>query len=50
MEVICPRCKRKAVGWPLRRKDLCSPKHWANCIREPSRIIELAEKKNKKQE
>lgn len=33
--VTCPRCKREARGWPLKRADLCSPKHWVYCIRDP---------------
>ncbi len=36
--MICPRCKRPAVGWPLRRGDRCSPKDWANCIRRPEAV------------
>jgi len=38
-EVICPRCKRLAVGWPLKRADICSPKYWRNCIREPESVL-----------
>ncbi len=38
--VECPRCKRPAVGWPLRRPDICSSKDWAHCIRNPETIIE----------
>ena len=30
---ICPRCKRKAVGWPTKRPDVCSPVDWVHCIR-----------------
>jgi len=37
--VICPRCKRRAEGWPLRRADICSPKNWVNCIRDPYVIL-----------
>src|SRR3990167_2995857 len=36
--LICPRCQREAVGWPLKRSDRCSPKTWAMCIREPAVI------------
>lgn len=36
--MICPRCKREAVGWPLERGDRCSPPKWAKCIREPYNI------------
>jgi hypothetical protein len=36
--VICPRCKREAVGWPLKRADVCSLKSWEVCIREPHEI------------
>ena len=32
--MICPRCKREAVGWLLKRADVCSPKEWAHCLRE----------------
>ncbi len=37
--VVCPRCQREALGWPLRRADLCGPKDWAFCLREPEQII-----------
>ena len=37
--MTCPRCKREAVGWPLKRPDICSPKGWAYCIRDPEDII-----------
>ena len=40
--MLCPRCKREAVGWPWRRPDVCSPKTWASCIREPEAIMEKA--------
>lgn len=43
--VICPRCHRKAVGWPLRRGDRCSPKDWAVCLREPAVILVAAQAK-----
>lgn len=36
--VICPRCKREAVGWPLKRRDICSPKDWIYCLREPNTV------------
>ena len=29
----CLRCGRVLDPWPLRRADVCSPKHWARCIR-----------------
>jgi hypothetical protein len=35
----CPRCEREAVGWVLRRADVCAPKGWAHCLREPSVIL-----------
>lgn len=38
--VLCPRCNRPMVGWPIKRADICSPKYWANCIRNP-RTAEL---------
>jgi hypothetical protein len=39
MVMICPRCGRQAVGWPLKRADVCSPKNWVDCIRNPEDII-----------
>jgi hypothetical protein len=39
MKIICPRCKREAVGWPLLRVDVCAPKYWVKCLREPETII-----------
>jgi hypothetical protein len=38
MITVCPRCGRKAVGWSLHRGDVCSPGHWADCIRNPETI------------
>src|SRR5579872_4129670 len=38
-DVICPRCKRPATGWLLKRSDVCSPSYWANCIRQPETIL-----------
>ena len=40
-EVRCPRCLHHVVanGWPLYRPDVCSPEHWANCIRNPESIV-----------
>lgn len=32
---VCKRCHRVAVGWPLDRGDRCSPRGWANCLRDP---------------
>jgi hypothetical protein len=46
-DVICPRCKRKAVGWPLKRADVCSPKDWADCLRHPSVILNRQAKEAK---
>lgn len=43
--VICPRCKRVAVGWPLKRGDVCAPKYYTYCLREPSVIRAKAAKK-----
>jgi len=40
----CPRCKRWAIGWPLKRGDRCSPKDWQVCIREPADILAKAGK------
>lgn len=37
--IICPRCKREVMGWPLWRPDLCSPKDWAKCIRNETDVI-----------
>jgi hypothetical protein len=39
LEVVCPRCHRPAVGWPLERGDRCSPPDWANCIRDPATVL-----------
>ena len=45
LKLICPRCKREVVGWPLRRSDNCSPKHWVTCIRNLMTVISDAEKR-----
>lgn len=37
--VICPRCRRVAVGWPLHRADVFSPSWWVHCLREPDAIL-----------
>lgn len=37
--VTCPRCKREAYGWPLKRADVCAPKEWVHCLRNPETII-----------
>lgn len=37
--MTCPRCQREATGWPLQRADVCSPKEWASCLRNPETII-----------
>jgi hypothetical protein len=34
---VCPRCRRIATGWPLRRPDICSPSSWVFCTRNPQR-------------
>jgi len=41
--VVCPRCNRVTTGWPLHRADVCSPKDWGECIRQPGVIIANAE-------
>lgn len=38
-EIICPRCKRPVTGWLLKRADVCSPKDWATCIRQPEAVM-----------
>jgi hypothetical protein len=38
----CPRCRRPMVGWPLVRPDLCSPKGWVSCIRNPEAVAAKA--------
>lgn len=38
MTTQCDRCKRETNGWPLKRADVCSPKHWARCIRQPRNV------------
>jgi hypothetical protein len=50
MVVICPRCQRQAVGWPLRRADRCSPKDWAKCLREPDNVRAVASERRAKLE
>ena len=37
--INCPRCNREAMGWHLRRRDVCSPQGWAFCLREPDVIL-----------
>jgi len=32
--MICPRCKREVVPWPLKRADVCSEKRAWVCIRQ----------------
>lgn len=39
MIVVCPRCLRAAVGWPLARRDLCAPPTWAVCLRNPETVL-----------
>jgi hypothetical protein len=34
-EVICPRCNRPALGWPLPRADRCSERRAVSCMRDP---------------
>lgn len=48
--MICPRCKREATGWPLRRADLCSPRDWVNCIRNPEAIITKERERQEKEQ
>ena len=35
IRTTCLRCKRVTEGWPLVRPDVCSPKGWVQCIRNP---------------
>jgi len=37
--IICPRCKRLAVGWMYERGDRCAPAGWRDCIRDPYAIV-----------
>jgi hypothetical protein len=37
--VVCPRCGRVAVGWPLKRTDDCSIDRYNVCFRNPETII-----------
>jgi hypothetical protein len=47
---VCPRCKRVATGWSLRRADVCSPKDWAQCIRQMADVeADIARRAEKKQ-
>lgn len=32
--MTCDRCKREVHPWLLKRRDQCSPKGWARCIRQ----------------
>ena len=40
-EVICPRCRRPARGWPLRRPfpDRCGERRAVTCLRDPEVIV-----------
>lgn len=38
-DIICPRCKRVAAGWPLVRADVCSPKDWYRCLRNLETVM-----------
>jgi hypothetical protein len=38
-EVICPRCKRPTMGWPLKRRDTCGGKDAVYCIRDPGAAL-----------
>lgn len=31
----CDRCGREASDWPIKRGDVCSPRSWVRCIRQP---------------
>jgi hypothetical protein len=48
MEVTCPRCKRQTSGWLLKRADICSPKYWGRCIRQPEDILRKEQEKKEK--
>ena len=38
-EVICPRCRKPAVGWPLRRGDRCGERGAVQCLRDPETVL-----------
>lgn len=33
--MVCPLCRRRMTGWPLRRAAHCSPQRSALCMGEP---------------
>jgi len=33
--MVCPLCRKRMTGWPLRRSAHCSPKGSASCMGEP---------------
>lgn len=37
--VVCPRCNRPAIGWPLMRGDRCAPKNWGHCLRWTQDVV-----------
>lgn len=37
--LVCDRCGRQAVGWPLKRADVCSGPDWVYCIRNPPEVM-----------
>jgi hypothetical protein len=39
-EIICPRCKRPTLGWPLKRPDKCSEKRAVHCMRDPQAVLD----------
>jgi len=38
-EVICPRCRKPACGWPLRRGDRCNERGAVYCLRDPEVVL-----------
>lgn len=50
-QLLCDRCGRPVVGWPLKRGgDICSPDQWVNCIREPQAVLNGLEDSSRKRD
>lgn len=38
-QLRCDRCGRVVSPWPCQRPEVCSPKDWANCIRQIEPVL-----------
>jgi hypothetical protein len=38
-DVICPRCRKPAYGWPLKRGDRCNTPGAVHCMRDPETVL-----------